>query len=211
MRCVEEVPRRANVVYTDAEENDDIYDRYIKGDETAFEEILCAYRHGLIRYLYRCVGDLETAEELSEDCFVELFLHPGRYRREASLKNYLYAVARHKAASHLRRHHRTRFVPIEEVAAMCLDEDAGGRCSTAEQHLTLAERRQAVMRALGALPEDYGVALYLLYFEELSCEAAAKAMGKSRKQLYNLTARAKAAMREQLQKEGFSDENGLGI
>lgn len=95
---------------------------------------------------------------------------------------------------------------------MCLDEEAGGRCSAAEQHLALAERGgQAVMRALSALPEDYGLTLYLLYFEELSCEAAAKAMGKSRKQLYNLTARAKAAIREQLQKEGFSDENGLGI
>lgn len=100
MRGVEEAPRRADVVYTNTTEDGDIYNRYIEGDETAFEEILRAHRHGLIRYLYRCVGDLETAEELSEDCFVELFLHPGRYRREASLKNYLYAVARHKAASH---------------------------------------------------------------------------------------------------------------
>ena len=59
--------------------------------------------------------------------------------------------------------------------------------------------------------DPLGFALYLLYFEGLSCEAAAKAMGKSRKQLYNLTARAKAAMREQLEKEGFADEDGLGI
>ena len=211
MTGVEEVQKQAENSNTNQINDVNIYDRYINGDKTAFEEILHTYRHGLTRYLYRCVGDLETAEELSEDCFVELFLHPGRYRREASLKNYLYAVARHKAASHLRRHSRTRFVPIEEVAAMCLDEETEGRCSAAEQHLALAERRQAVMRALSALPEDYGLTLYLLYFEGLSCEAAAKAMGKSRKQLYNLTARAKAAMREQLEKEGFADEDGLGI
>mgnify|MGYP005804438913 CR=1 FL=1 len=208
---VEEVQKQAENSNTNQINDVNIYDRYINGDKTAFEEILHTYRHGLTRYLYRCVGDLETAEELSEDCFVELFLHPGRYRREASLKNYLYAVARHKAASHLRRHRRVRFVPIEEVAAMCLDNGAEERCAAAERLFAAAERRQAVMRALSALPEDYGVTLYLLYFEGLSCEAAAKAMGKSRKQLYNLTARAKAAMREQLEKEGFADEDGLGI
>ena len=211
MTGVEEVQKQAENSNTNQINDVNIYDRYINGDKTAFEEILHTYRHGLTRYLYRCVGDLETAEELSEDCFVELFLHPGRYRREASLKNYLYAVARHKAASHLRRHRRVRFVPIEEVAAMCLDNGTEERCAAAERLFTAAERRQAVMRALSALPEDYGVTLYLLYFEGLSCEAAAKAMGKSRKQLYNLTARAKAAMREQLEKEGFADEDGLGI
>ena len=211
MTGVEEVQKQAENSNTNQINDVDIYDRYINGDKTAFEEILHTYRHGLTRYLYRCVGDLETAEELSEDCFVELFLHPGRYRREASLKNYLYAVARHKAASHLRRHRRVRFVPIEEVAAMCLDNGTEERCAAVERLFAAAERRQAVMRALSALPEDYGVTLYLLYFEGLSCEAAAKAMGKSRKQLYNLTARAKAAMREQLEKEGFADEDGLGI
>lgn len=208
---VEEVQKQAENSYTNSINEIDIYGRYISGDETAFEEILRTHRHSLIRYLYRCIGDLETAEELSEDCFVELFLHPWRYRREASLKNYLYAVARHKAASYLRRHRRVRFVPIEEVAMMCLDNGTEERCAAAERLFAAAERRRAVMRALSALPEDYGVTLYLLYFEGLSCEAAAKAMGKSRKQLYNLTARAKAAMREQLKKEGITDEDGLGI
>ena len=83
MTGVEEVQKQAENSNTNQINDVNIYDRYINGDKTAFEEILHTYRHGLTRYLYRCVGDLETAEELSEDCFVELFLHPGRYRREA--------------------------------------------------------------------------------------------------------------------------------
>ena len=49
MRGVEEAPRRVDVVYTNTTEDGDIYNRYIEGDETAFEEILRAHRHGLIR------------------------------------------------------------------------------------------------------------------------------------------------------------------
>ena len=45
-------------------------------------------------------------------------------------------------------------------------------------------------RAIEKLSEDYRAAVYLIFFEELSYEQAAKVLGKSKKQIDNLIYRA---------------------
>jgi len=45
--------------------------------------------------------------------------------------------------------------------------------------------------------------LYLIYFEEMSTEDASQVMGKTRKQIYNLTERGKKALRAELERTGF--------
>jgi RNA polymerase sigma-70 factor (ECF subfamily) len=57
------------------------------------------------------------------------------------------------------------------------------------------------------LPEDYRVALYLSYFEGFSLGAAGRIMGKTEKQMYNIHARAKIALRKLLEKEGVTCED----
>ena len=68
------------------------YRRYLSGEKEAFNEIITLYKKGLIGFIFRHVGNLDVAEELSEDCFVELIVNPGRYKFKSSLKTYLYAI-----------------------------------------------------------------------------------------------------------------------
>ena len=65
------------------------------------------------------------------------------------------------------------------------------------------ERYAALYRALEQLSPDYRQALYLIYFEDMDNESAAKVMGRSRKQFYNLTSRGKAALKGILERMGF--------
>ena len=52
------------------------------------------------------------------------------------------------------------------------------------------------------LNDDYRTAVHLVYFEEMSCEQAAKIMKKNKKQIENLLYRAKNALRKNLRKDG---------
>ncbi len=178
---------------------EELYQRYREGDESAFDGIIALYKNGLILFLYRLVGDWHAAEDLSEDCFVELIVHPRRYRFQSGLKTYLFAIARHKALSHLRRHRRAPSVSLEDAGPLADDADPAGR--TDER-----ERRAALLRALDSLPKDYGEALYLRYFEELSAEEIARVMRKNLKQVYNLSSRAKTALKSLLERDEFFDE-----
>ena len=175
------------------------YRRFLAGDENAFVEIVDEYRESLIFFLYRYVGDLHAAEDLAEDVFVEVLLHPKRFRFQCALKTWLFAIGRNKAVDFLRKTSRLHSVPLDEA-----DRLADGR-SLEEAVLDSEEKRQ-LNRAMEEIPEDYRMALHLVYFEELSHEEAARVMKKNRKQVENLVYRGKQSLRKILEREGYTDE-----
>ena len=183
-----------------------LYRQYLGGDKDAFEPIVGLYKEGLIRFLHHLVGDWHAAEDLSEDCFVELIVHPRRYRFHSSLKTYLYAIARHKAMSHLRR---CKARPALSLDALPSGEDTGGAAGGFPEPEADRERRETLLSALEGLPKEYGDVLYLRYFDGLSGEEIARVMKKSVKQVYNLSSRAKSALKSRLEKEEWPYETSF--
>ncbi len=176
------------------------YRRFLEGDENAFGEIIDLYREGLIFFINRFVHNYSVAEELSEDVFLELLIHKHRYNFKNSLKTYLYAIGRHKAIDYVRKLTRRDEVPFDEsvYAAQAADFD--------ETFLT-GERSRQLHTAIDGLNGDYRTVLHLLYFEEMSAEQAGTVMKKNRKQVENLAYRAKNALKNALEKEGFCYED----
>ena len=175
------------------------YRRFINGDRSAFEEIVDLYREPLIFFIYRYTGDIETAEDLAEDVFVELIIHPHRYSGGSSLKTYIFTIGRNKAVDLVRK--RSRFALIGEET---LEELADLR--TLEESVLRSEENRQLSRALEQVSEEYRTALHLVYFEDMSYEDAGRVMKKSRKQVENLVYRGKKAVRAILEKEGFGFE-----
>lgn len=177
------------------------YRRYLDGDEQAFDELIRLYYDGLIFFIQRTVHDQMLAEDLAEDCFVELIVHPHRYNFRTPLKTYLYAIAHHKSVDAVRKKIRRRTDPLEECTDLPPDTSP-----TPEQALLFSERDKALHRALEQLHAEYREVLHLLYFEELSYEDAARVMRKNKKQIENLAYRGRKALRTELEKGGFTDE-----
>ena len=65
------------------------------------------------------------------------------------------------------------------------------------------EQKIALRRAMRRLKEEYGQALYLSYFENLSNAEIARIMHKSKRQVENLIYRGKQSLKSELEKEGF--------
>lgn len=79
------------------------YRRFIEGDQSAFDELMDAYRDRLIFFIKGYVRSAEEAQDIAMDTFVEILVHPGRFRFKSSFKTYIYSVARHKAIDFLRK------------------------------------------------------------------------------------------------------------
>lgn len=176
------------------------YRRFLEGDSSAFDELMELYRKNLIFFLLRYLEDPADAEDAAEDAFVELLLHQGRFHFQNSLKTYLYAIGRNKALNLLRRRKRHPSLPLSGAGQL------PSLTPLPEELCELREEQAAVSRALSALPPHYREILLLLYGEGMSCREAAQILGKSGKQTENLSYRARNALRERLQKEGFTDE-----
>ncbi len=177
----------------------DSYCRYLEGDTGAFDEIIHLYKKGLIVFIYRYVGDLDVAEDLSEDCFVELIVHPRKYKMKSGLKTYLYGIAHNKIKEYFRRKKIISFVHLESENVIFSYDNTG-------DDLLKSENERMLRRTLSELPKEYNEVLYLHYFEDLSYEEIGKVMGKKPKQVYNLAARAKKKLKEKLERSGYRHE-----
>ena len=172
------------------------YRRFLDGDEKAFEEIVLTYRDGLTFFINRYVHELSIAEEIAIDVFADVAAHPSRYNFKTSVKTYLYMLGKSRSIDYLRRERRMMKVSLEEAKEWLADE------VLLEDSVLADEKKKILHNAIKQLPRDMQTVVHLLYFEEFSYEEAARVMGKNRKQISNLTYRAKVMLRTILGKEG---------
>lgn len=171
-----------------------LYRQYLSGDKNAFDGIVDLYRENLIFFLNRYTGDLDAAEDLSQDAFLELLLHPRRYDFRVSLKTYLFAIARNKALNDIKRKKKIVYSDDEVV------EKSEAYCSF-EQDILKNEEKRILYHAITGLPPDYATVIHLLYFEDMSYLEAGTVMKKSRKQIENLVMRARATLHGIMERE----------
>ena len=182
--------------YTDA-----IFTRFLNGDGDALRELLSLYGAKLVLFINRYVNNLSVAEELMEDTFCEIVLEPKRFRREATVKTYLFTIARNKAIDYVRREKKHSSLPIDEAENMLADE------LHLEDRVIKDEQKRELLSAMKAIPEEYSSVLHLLYFEELSYAEIGLIMKKTVKQIGNLAHRARLSLKGELERRGFVYED----
>ncbi len=171
------------------------YRRFLDGDKNAFDDIMSEHFYKLVLFIDRYVGDIHQAEDIAMDVFVYLIVHRHRYNFKTNFKTYLYMLAASRAIDYI-RHDRV-------LATQPLDD-----CNAATERDELfdavfeGERKKALYDAISALPEEMRAAVYLVYFEGMSYDAAAEVMHMSRKKVDNLLYRAKQKLCELLGNDG---------
>lgn len=171
------------------------YRKFLDGDENAIVEIIRDYKDGLILFLNGIVGNIHTAEDLMEETFVKLLVKKPRYSEKFSFRTWLYTIGRNAALDHLRHNSKRSDTPLDELE-LADKQDL-------EFSYIREEQKIMVHHALEKLKPDYRQVLYLSFFEELSNEETAAVMHKNKRQVENLLYRAKQALKNELEKEGF--------
>ena len=177
---------------------EECYRRFLDGDKSGFDELMDIYHDSLIRFVQRYVKSEADAEDIAADTFLELLIHPKRYSFKSSMKTYIFSVAHNKSVNFLRKNGRIADFDIEALADMSIS-DIGGA-----DEIEKSEMQMTVQKALGKINGEYAEVLYLIYFEGLGTDDAARVMKKNKKQISNLIYRAKAAMKQELERGGFS-------
>src|SRR5579872_4287982 len=82
------------------------------GDLNAFTSIVEKYQVRLARYLYRLVGDEETALDLAQDTFLEAYRGIGSLRSDLALRAWLFRIATNHAIQVRRRRRIIQWLPL---------------------------------------------------------------------------------------------------
>ena len=173
-----------------------VYMRFLSGDRQALTEIIEAYREGLTYFLLTFTGDPLAAEEAVQETFVRLYVKKPDFSGKAAFKTWLYGVGRNAAREMRRKTERNQST----------EETIPDPAPDPESAYFAEEEKKLLHRAMARLDEPYRQALWLHYFEEMRTKEIAVILHKSPGAVDALLYRARAALKEELKKEGFEDE-----
>ena len=176
--------------------DEEVYRRFLGGDETSVDELMKRYESALILYITGYLHDVHEAEDLMIEAFTYLFTKRPAIR-DGGLKAYLYKTARNMALRHKRKWKLC--FSLETLAEEPESE------TLVEEVVQTAEQQCILHFCMEQLSAGYREALYLVYFEGMRHAEAAYLMGKTEKQVADLVYRGKNALKKRLEKEGITD------
>ena len=109
---------------------------------------------------------------------------------------WLYTIARNCALNYIRKNSRLRAYPIDE--AFCVSDE-----KDIENQYLIKEQKIQLHKAIKKLNTEYAQILYLKYFEDFDTDSIAMVMKKTKRQVGDLTYRAKKALKAELERTGF--------
>ena len=162
-----------------------LIDAHLKGDTTAFGEIVHRYGDGLLGYLTRMTGSREQAEDLFQETFKRVHEKAGTFRG-SRIKSWLFAIATNVAIDDMRKSKRLQVVSLnqeidcnggrcEELGTVTVDRNS----SDPSQEVERAEWKEQVRQALELLPARQRATLVLAYYQQLSYSEVAQVLGCS--------------------------------
>lgn len=172
----------------------------IDGEREALSRLVEDNRHKVIKTAYYYLGNMEDAEDLAQDIFLEVVTSMEKFRQNASLSTWIYRITVNRSLNALKKKKRRGvFVWLESIAGMNTNnaEQPGG-INQPEQAIAAEENRKLLKEAVGALPKNQRTAFILCRYEELPNREIAEIMGLSLSSVEALLHRAKINLRKSL-------------
>ena len=171
--------------------------------DTAVEQLYAVHYRRLVRLSVLLLGDVDTAEEVVQDCFVAMHGRWRSLREPDKALAYVRQAVVNRSRSALRRRgvaasYLSRQAPLRAVPAGPNQHEhgpPGPSLPGADEDAVVAERRSTVLDALRALPTRQREVLALRYYLDLSEAEIAATLGISRGAVKSHASRGIAALR----------------
>ena len=140
-----------------------------KGDPTAFNQVVLAYRKRILGTISRLIGRPEDVEDVAQEVFVRVYYSLDQLRSPDVFEPWLYRLTINSAYDYLRRIKRrqeSRMADMSESQVVMADSAAGGRRSHEEEEKK--ETRAFVESLFQHVSEDDRILLTMKEVEGLS-------------------------------------------
>jgi RNA polymerase sigma-70 factor (ECF subfamily) len=146
-----------------------LIERARNGDDSAFNQIVLAYRRRVFGTISRLIGRPEDVEDVAQEVFLRLYYSLDQLRAAEVFEPWLYRLTVNAAYDYLRRRrrrHESLMSDLSEQQVIAADSAAGGK-QEAEQRQA-AEIREFVDELLSEVSEEDRILLTLKEVEGLS-------------------------------------------
>src|SRR5438876_6865085 len=175
-----------------------------RGLEGGFEELVRRYQRPISAYVYRMVGDHESALDLTQEIFIKVYGSLTRYRPEFKFSTWIYKIAHNAAIDHLRRHAVREHSLTTGIDGERREISIESRRLTPEQESERKEQRSGIESVVQLLPSPYRELIVLRHSQDMSYDEIAEVTGLPLGTVKNRLFRAREAMRDHLLQRGIT-------
>ncbi len=176
----------------------------ITGVEGSFEELVRRYQRPISAYVYRMVGNYESALDLTQEIFIKVYGSLGRYRPEFKFSTWIYKIAHNSAVDHLRRNSTREQSLIHGTEGDNFELPVESGRLTPEQESERKERRVEIEAVVRTLPANYRELIILRHSQDLTYEEIVDVTGLPLGTVKNRLFRAREMMRQQFVEKGIT-------
>ena len=179
----------------------ELVDGLISQNNKAIEYLVNIYQKNVIKTAYYFVANMEDAEDLSQEVFLEILKSISRYKKNASLYTWIYRITVNKSLDHLRRQKKRNIFQtvgsFVRVSSDGIKRDDNKLAAMDTRHEDI-ENRKILDNAVNSLPENQKIAFILNKYEEMTYKEIAEIMDLSLSSVESLIHRAKLNLQKKL-------------
>ena len=145
-----------------------------------FETVVRIYRPKVFRFLLASLRDPETAENLTQDCFLRAFRAQSSFRNDCSMNTWIMQIAVNLLRDHLKNRRLQFWKRLQRTDRPLEDElrtSVADQRKSPEAQLLLSEQVHAVWDAAAALPSQQQTVFLLRYVQDMDLAEIASATG----------------------------------
>lgn len=164
-----------------------LLEKIVDRDEKALFYVYKKYQPSIFNFVKSQISNYQTAEELTQDIFLDFIEALRNFRFQSSIKTFLFSIAKHKVIDQIRKKKiknilfsRLPSFIVESLKVVFIDEEIDKK-----------ELKQKIAKTISSLPNDYQLVLRLKYIEEIKMKEIAKKLKLNFKATESLLFRAR--------------------
>jgi RNA polymerase sigma-70 factor (ECF subfamily) len=182
----------------------DLVARAAAGEGICFDQLVERYHRQIANFVFRMVGNYETALDLTQEVFIKVYSSLGRYNPEFKFSTWIYKIASNTAIDYLRK----QSVTVSPLYMVSGDDEEfelpiPAKGPSPERALERTERSAQIEEAISKLPPRYRELIVLRHVSEFSYDEIAEVTGLPLGTVKNRIFRAREAMRKHLIRMGI--------
>lgn len=149
-----------------------------------FSELIQRYEKQLLRYLFRFLGNRETAEDIFQQTFLLVFVKINQFREGNRVRPWIFRIATNQAIDFQRKKRRQPVLSLEmsqtndsEIDNIPIRKILVGSSPDPLETVIKNENRDIIREAVNQLPEKLKITLQLIYFQGMKYREAAIHLG----------------------------------